>query len=133
MSAPRLEWRGQDGQDETQKPDHAASIGDSITSSTRIRSSAHTASGLDLRKQLQGHVDSVARGIVVPNTSPGNGGLASVNPIFALVRLAQRVPVRVHRIPPDVRLVVGMAATVEIEPKTRKPSEASTIPSENIS
>jgi hypothetical protein len=32
----RPEWRGQDGQDETQKPYHSASLGDSVTSSTRI-------------------------------------------------------------------------------------------------
>src|SRR6202521_3095562 len=38
----RLEWRGQDGQNETEQPDHAASLGDSITSSTRIRFSLHT-------------------------------------------------------------------------------------------
>src|SRR5437899_9615879 len=39
----RLEWRGQDGQNETEQPDHSASLGDSITSSTRIRFSVHTA------------------------------------------------------------------------------------------
>ena len=32
----RLERRGQDGQSETEQPDHSASLGDSITSSTRI-------------------------------------------------------------------------------------------------
>jgi hypothetical protein len=40
----RLEWRGQDGQSETEQPDHSASLGDSITSSTRIRFSVHTMS-----------------------------------------------------------------------------------------
>jgi len=39
----RLEWRGQDGQNETKQPDHSASLGDFITSSTRIRFSVHTA------------------------------------------------------------------------------------------
>jgi hypothetical protein len=39
----RLEWRGQDGQNETEQPDHSASLGDSIASSTRIRFSVHTA------------------------------------------------------------------------------------------
>jgi hypothetical protein len=29
----RLEWRGQDGQSEAEKPDHPASLGDSITAS----------------------------------------------------------------------------------------------------
>src|SRR6202140_3256846 len=38
----RLEWRGQDGQNETEQPDHSASLGDSITSSIRIRFSVHT-------------------------------------------------------------------------------------------
>src|SRR5437868_1136999 len=38
----RLEGRGQDCQSETEQPDHSASLGDSITSSTRIRFSVHT-------------------------------------------------------------------------------------------
>src|SRR5262249_36530534 len=37
----RLDWRGQDSQDETQKPDHSASLSDSVTPSTRIRFSVH--------------------------------------------------------------------------------------------
>jgi hypothetical protein len=39
---PRLERRGQNGQNGTEQPDHFASLGDSITSSTRIRFSVHT-------------------------------------------------------------------------------------------
>jgi RND family efflux transporter MFP subunit len=76
---------------------------------------------LGYREVLQGHVESVARGIVVANAAPGNGGLASVNPIFTWVRLAQRVPVRVQidHVPPDVRLVIGMTATVEVEPPAK--------------
>jgi RND family efflux transporter MFP subunit len=71
---------------------------------------------LGYREVLQGHVDSVSRGIVVANATPGRSGLATVNPIFTWVRLAQRVPVRVHidQVPKDVRLVVGMTATIEI-------------------
>ena len=38
----RLEWRAQDGQNETKQPDHSASLGDSITSSTRTGFSVHT-------------------------------------------------------------------------------------------
>jgi hypothetical protein len=38
----RPEWRGHDGQNETDQPDHSASLGDSITSSTQIRFSVHT-------------------------------------------------------------------------------------------
>jgi hypothetical protein len=40
----RLERRGQDGQNETEQPDHSTSLGDSVTSSTRMRFSAHTTS-----------------------------------------------------------------------------------------
>jgi RND family efflux transporter MFP subunit len=70
---------------------------------------------------LAGHVDSVARAINVPNAQPNGEGLARVNPIFTWVRLAQRVPVRIHidRVPEGVRLVAGMTATVEISPKSR--------------
>ena len=42
----RLKRRGQDGQNETEQSDHSASLGDSITSSTRIRFSVHTAPSL---------------------------------------------------------------------------------------
>jgi hypothetical protein len=38
----RLERRGQDGQHETEQPDHPASLGDSNTSPTRTRFSVHT-------------------------------------------------------------------------------------------
>src|ERR1700738_2041375 len=38
----RLERRGQDGQNETEQPDHSASLGDSIASSTRTGFSVHT-------------------------------------------------------------------------------------------
>jgi hypothetical protein len=31
----RLEWQGQDGQNETEQPDHSASLGDSVTSSRK--------------------------------------------------------------------------------------------------
>src|SRR3981189_1927408 len=41
----RLEWRGQDRQNETEQPDHSANLGDSITLSTRIRFSVHTGFG----------------------------------------------------------------------------------------
>ncbi len=66
---------------------------------------------------LRGHVQSVARGISVANASPSASGLATVNPIFAFVRLAQRVPVRIQldAVPNDVRLVAGLTATVEID------------------
>jgi multidrug resistance efflux pump len=65
---------------------------------------------------VRGHVESVARGINVPNARPDASGLASVNPIFTWVRLAQRVPVRIHLddVPSGVRLVAGLTATVQV-------------------
>lgn len=71
---------------------------------------------------IRGRVDSIARGINVANAQPDAAGLASVNPIFTWVRLAQRVPVRVHidQVPDGVRLAAGMTATVQIEPKPRQ-------------
>src|SRR5882762_9676283 len=70
---------------------------------------------------VRGHVGGVARGINIPNAQPDQAGLASVNPIFTWVRLAQRVPVRIHidQVPDGVRLVAGMTATVQIDPQLR--------------
>jgi RND family efflux transporter MFP subunit len=66
---------------------------------------------------VRGHVEGVARGINVPNAQADPAGLASVNPIFTWVRLAQRLPVRIHidHVPDGVLLVAGMTATVQID------------------
>jgi RND family efflux transporter MFP subunit len=53
---------------------------------------------------IDGHVAGVARGIQVANATADASGLASVNPIFTWVRLAQRVPVH----------IAGQTASVEI-------------------
>jgi multidrug resistance efflux pump len=70
---------------------------------------------------VRGHVDSVARGINVANAQPNGQGLANVNPIFTWVRLAQRIPVRIHidEVPGGVVLAAGMTATVQINPQLR--------------
>ena len=75
---------------------------------------------------LRGRVQGLARGIDVPNAAPDASGLASVNPIFTFVRLAQRVPVRVHidEVPEGVNLVAGMTATVQIEPYKAPPASS---------
>ncbi len=72
---------------------------------------------------LHGHVDSIARAITVANAQAGQEGLASVNPIFTWVRLAQRIPVRIHidHVPKGVVLVAGMTATVQIDPRPKSP------------
>jgi multidrug resistance efflux pump len=66
---------------------------------------------------LRGRVDSIARAIGVSNAQPNSQGVATVNPIFTWVRLAQRIPVRVQFdvVPADIILSAGMTASVEIE------------------
>jgi multidrug resistance efflux pump len=68
------------------------------------------------RQVVRGHVTSISRGINIANAQPNQQGLATVNPIFNWVRLAQRIPVHVQidTVPKDVRLVAGITATVGI-------------------
>jgi RND family efflux transporter MFP subunit len=70
---------------------------------------------------VSGEVVGIARGINVSNAQPNQQGLAEVNPIFTWVRLAQRVPVRIElkNVPNGVRLVAGLTATVQVEPRTQ--------------
>jgi len=74
---------------------------------------------------VRGHVDSIARAINVANAQPNSQGVANVNPIFTWVRLAQRIPVRIHidEVPPNVVLSAGMTATVEIHDRGRAPAK----------
>jgi len=76
-------------------------------------------------KIVRGHVDSIARAINVANAQPNSQGVATVNPIFTWVRLAQRIPVRIHidEVPPNVILSAGMTATVEIHDRARTPAK----------
>ncbi|HYZ62475.1 MAG TPA: HlyD family secretion protein, partial [Acetobacteraceae bacterium] len=69
---------------------------------------------------LEGHVAGIASGIEVANAQSGQSGLASVNPVYTWIRLAQRVPVRIEidHLPPGVLLVAGQTATVQIQPGT---------------
>lgn len=71
---------------------------------------------------VRGHVQSIARAINVANAQPNSQGVATVNPIFTWVRLAQRIPVRVQidKVPDGVDLVAGMTATVQIDPRAKQ-------------
>jgi multidrug resistance efflux pump len=73
---------------------------------------------------IRGHVDSIARAINVPNAQPNEQGVATVNPIFTWVRLAQRVPVRIHidQVPEGIVLSAGRTATVQIDPRPNQPA-----------
>jgi multidrug resistance efflux pump len=66
---------------------------------------------------IRGTVAGTARGINVSNARADEQGLATVNPIFTWVRLAQRVPVRIRidHVPEGVRLVAGLTATVQVD------------------
>jgi multidrug resistance efflux pump len=77
------------------------------------------------RQIIHGEVAGVARGINVPNAQPNLAGVANVNPIFTWVRLAQRVPVRIQidQIPDGIRLVGGMTATVQVDPRPDRSSK----------
>ncbi|MBO1359304.1 HlyD family secretion protein [Acetobacter sacchari] len=70
---------------------------------------------------IPGHVVSIARGINDANGTPDRLGLQDVNPIFTWVRLAQRIPVRIHldSTPPEVTLAAGMTATITVGPESR--------------
>jgi multidrug resistance efflux pump len=65
-----------------------------------------------------GHVESMAGGIADDQRSNSPNQLPTVNPTFTWVRLAQRIPVRIHvdRMPPGTRLILGRTATVAILP-----------------
>jgi hypothetical protein len=84
---------------------------------------------------LRGRVQGLARGIDVPNAAPDASGLASVNPIFTFVRLAQRVPVRIHidEVPDGVELVAGLTATVQVEPYKAPPISGPKVSSGEVS
>jgi RND family efflux transporter MFP subunit len=67
-------------------------------------------------RALRGHISSIAPGIEDRERQPGANLLPNVNPTFSWVRLAQRVPVRValDDAPPDLRLIAGRTATVQV-------------------
>jgi RND family efflux transporter MFP subunit len=69
---------------------------------------------------LQGHVESISRGIYDRDNPQSRELLADVNPTFNWVRLAQRVPVRIHidKVPDDMILSAGTTCTVVVKPGT---------------
>ncbi|MBI6853514.1 HlyD family secretion protein [Pseudomonas cichorii] len=67
---------------------------------------------------LKGHVESIARGIYDRDNPQSRELIADVNPTFNWVRLAQRVPVRIHldQVPDGLLLAAGMTCTVVVAP-----------------
>jgi RND family efflux transporter MFP subunit len=69
-------------------------------------------------RALKGRVESIASGINDATRSNAGNLLPTVEPTFSWVRLAQRIPVRIKLIdvPPEIRLISGRTATVDIQP-----------------
>nr|WP_314489227.1 HlyD family secretion protein [uncultured Pseudomonas sp.] len=68
-------------------------------------------------ERLSGHVESIARGIYDRDNPQSRELVADVNPTFNWVRLAQRVPVRIHidRVPEGYLLAAGTTCTVVVK------------------
>jgi multidrug resistance efflux pump len=71
-------------------------------------------------RPLEGRVDSLGWGIYQQDGSPAQNLLPNVSPTFEWIRLAQRVPVRVHLldVPGDIALRVGTTASVLVKKGT---------------
>ena len=69
--------------------------------------------------ELQGHVISLSSGIADDQVTNTSNQLRQVNPTFTWVRLAQRIPIRIHvdRMPAGTQLIAGRTATVMILPE----------------
>ena len=67
---------------------------------------------------ISGHVESVTRGISTANATTSAQGLPTVQAVYTWVRLAQRIPVRIHidHVPDKVTLAAGLTATVIVTP-----------------
>jgi multidrug resistance efflux pump len=71
---------------------------------------------------VKGHVESIARGIYDRDNPESRELVADVNPTFNWVRLAQRVPVRIHldHVPDGLVLSAGMTCTVVVNPEVNR-------------
>jgi multidrug resistance efflux pump len=65
---------------------------------------------------LKGHVESISHGITDRDNASGPELLANVNPTFEWVRLAQRIPVRIHidGVPANALISAGMTCTIVV-------------------
>lgn len=73
--------------------------------------------------EIAGHVESIAAAIADDQRDDTGNLLPKVAPTFSWVRLAQRIPVRIHidRVPAGIRLIAGRTAAVEILPTVATP------------
>lgn len=83
----------------------------------RVGNTAHIAL-MGFEPVIIGHVESIGHGIGDNNDETGGLGLPDVEPTFSWVRLAQRIPVRIHidTLPEGIELVAGLSASISITP-----------------
>jgi len=79
---------------------------------------------------LEGVVDSLGWGIAQQDGSTGFELLPNINPTFEWIRLAQRVPVRIHlqAVPEEIKLRVGTTASVLVMTGSAEDDNNSPVP-----
>lgn len=67
-------------------------------------------------KPLEGRVNSMGWGVAQQDGSTGFELLPNISPTFEWIRLAQRIPVRIHldKVPDEVKLRVGTTASIMV-------------------
>ena len=81
-------------------------------------------------RPLEGRVDSIGWGIAQQDGSTGFDLLPSISPTFEWIRLAQRVPVRIHLtdVPEDIDLRVGTTCSVLVMTGTAENGRGKPVP-----
>jgi len=81
-------------------------------------------------RPIEGRVESIGWGIAQDDGSTGYNLLPNISPTFQWIRLAQRVPVRVHteKLPKGVELRVGTTASVMVMTGTRVSESNTPVP-----
>lgn len=74
---------------------------------------------MGFKDPIEGHVESITRGIATSNATVSTQGLPAVQAVYTWVRLAQRIPVRIQidKVPARISLAAGLTATVIVFPK----------------
>ena len=74
---------------------------------------------------IEGYVESIGWGISPDDGTTGYELLPSISPTFEWIRLAQRIPVRVHLkdVPDHIKLRVGTTCSVLVKTKTQDESQ----------
>ena len=75
--------------------------------------------------KIEGYVESIGWGISQQDGSTGFQLLPNVNPTFEWIRLAQRIPVRIHlvNVPPEISLRVGATCSVLVKTGTAEKTD----------